>query len=718
VAFTTVISGGGGGSTVPGGANGDVQVNSGGSFGGVTLLPLAHGGTGTATPATVAGANIAVSGTFPNQTVALNGVVPIANGGTGTATPSGVIAGTNVTVSGTFPNQTVNASGTGGATTSILARDPTATDATPTYITTTTPGGTGTSYWEALGKVWYIQENTTAAAKWSLVNTTGIEYPANILPNNWTITGTGASGYTIGDTVTFSNGVVGVVTVAGATPTVTSQTSCWANPAGITQTATSGGGTGATWTAVYSGIVASYGTRRVSGCSNGNLFDAQSNVAPGAATPATANTTTFVATANGLPDIKQYGTVCGFGLNCSVSKLYDQTGGFGDATQTTFAAMPFLGPASTVGNAPALMFAIQDTRANQVPAAGQVAFNTATGAILNLPTVSFVGNNWTVVIVGRQILTQAAQQSNWISFTGGNQSPVTVASTTSTFGGKQGGSFYQTAEGPMASPAVIGMDVSGNTFTFMNDVAMTPSGSALNTTPITGGTIGGFNDEIVGVFHFNYALTNAQLGTLQAALYKAYDIQPQVLDRLLMIGDSRTSGVGSNNDQNLCRRVENFLTKPMRISCDALAGWRSDQPGTTGFSSIPSARATNNLAAIWIGVNDINVGVTPATAYANITSMVTALHATTPAFKVVCSTDIYETSFTGTKKTNMDALNALITANTAGCDAIADLKADPIIGASAGMTIPTFSADGIHPNNATYDIPAKIIATAVNTLIQ
>jgi hypothetical protein len=41
------------------------------------------------------------------------GLLPVANGGTGTATP-GLVAGTNVTVSGTWPNQTINASGSGG----------------------------------------------------------------------------------------------------------------------------------------------------------------------------------------------------------------------------------------------------------------------------------------------------------------------------------------------------------------------------------------------------------------------------------------------------------------------------------------------------------------------------------------------------------------------------------------------------------------------------
>jgi hypothetical protein len=53
------------------------------------------------------------SGTATNLTglpltTGVTGLLPVANGGTGTATPA-IVAGTNVTVSGTWPNQTINA---------------------------------------------------------------------------------------------------------------------------------------------------------------------------------------------------------------------------------------------------------------------------------------------------------------------------------------------------------------------------------------------------------------------------------------------------------------------------------------------------------------------------------------------------------------------------------------------------------------------------------
>jgi len=132
-------------------------------------LSVANGGSGTSSPGLVAGSNITITGSWPNQTI--NGVgsavsvgtslpstcsvgqlffnstasagsnlygctsantwtviggatltspLPVANGGTGTATPS-LVAGANVTVTGTWPNQTVSATagGTSGNATSI-----------------------------------------------------------------------------------------------------------------------------------------------------------------------------------------------------------------------------------------------------------------------------------------------------------------------------------------------------------------------------------------------------------------------------------------------------------------------------------------------------------------------------------------------------------------------------------------------------------------------
>jgi len=54
-----------------------------------------------------------------------SGLLEVANGGTGTATPA-LVAGTNVTITGTWPNQTVNSTSSGGSgtVTSVAATVP------------------------------------------------------------------------------------------------------------------------------------------------------------------------------------------------------------------------------------------------------------------------------------------------------------------------------------------------------------------------------------------------------------------------------------------------------------------------------------------------------------------------------------------------------------------------------------------------------------------
>lgn len=57
--------------------------------------------------------------TFP-RAVAMSVALPVSSGGTGTSTPS-LVAGTNVTITGSWPNQTISASGGGGSSTLTIS---------------------------------------------------------------------------------------------------------------------------------------------------------------------------------------------------------------------------------------------------------------------------------------------------------------------------------------------------------------------------------------------------------------------------------------------------------------------------------------------------------------------------------------------------------------------------------------------------------------------
>src|SRR5580698_4518668 len=65
--------------------------------------------------------------------------LPLASGGTGTASP-GLIQGTNVTITGSWPNQTINASGGGGGGSTLTF----GTHLTGTSYNGSSPGTLGT----------------------------------------------------------------------------------------------------------------------------------------------------------------------------------------------------------------------------------------------------------------------------------------------------------------------------------------------------------------------------------------------------------------------------------------------------------------------------------------------------------------------------------------------------------------------------------------------
>lgn len=102
-------------------------------------------GSGGTTGLTLTGGPITNAGTLT-----IGGTLGTANGGTGTASPS-LIAGSNISISGSWPNQTITASSSGGTVTSVTASAPLASSGgtTPDISFTGTlaaaNGGTGAS---------------------------------------------------------------------------------------------------------------------------------------------------------------------------------------------------------------------------------------------------------------------------------------------------------------------------------------------------------------------------------------------------------------------------------------------------------------------------------------------------------------------------------------------------------------------------------------------
>jgi len=214
-------------------------------------LPIGSGGTGqtTAAAAITALAGTQVSGRYlrsdgVNTSLAaivaadvptlnqnttgtatnVTGTVAVANGGTGTATPA-LVAGTNVTITGTWPNQTVNSSGTVTSVSATvpaflsIAGSPITTSGTLaiTYSGTALPianGGTGqTTAAAAITALagtqtsgYYLRSNGTNTALAAIVAT-------DVPTLNQNTTGTASN---VTGTVAIANGGTGQTTASAA----------------------------------------------------------------------------------------------------------------------------------------------------------------------------------------------------------------------------------------------------------------------------------------------------------------------------------------------------------------------------------------------------------------------------------------------------------------------------------------------------------------------
>lgn len=183
------------------------------------------------------------------------GVLPVANGGNGTSTPS-LVAGTNVTISGSWPNQTISASGGGGGSvTDVTATAPVVSSggATPNIsmaaATTLVSGYLTSTDWNTFNNK--LATNGSAANLTGLPLSTGVTgtlpvanggtgttTPSLVAGANVTITGTwpnqtiastgggGGGGGTVTDvSVVSANGLAGTVANSTTTPAITLSTS-------------------------------------------------------------------------------------------------------------------------------------------------------------------------------------------------------------------------------------------------------------------------------------------------------------------------------------------------------------------------------------------------------------------------------------------------------------------------------------------------------------
>ena len=219
--------------------------------------------------------------------------------------------------------------------------------------------------------------------------------------------------------------------------------------------------------------------------------------------------------------------------------------------------------------------------------------------------------------------------------------------------------------------------------------------AALTASPLVGGAIGYYKgyrfygEQLAMVFYAR------ELGTdeTQAAklwAYRQFRIAPQVVDRLIILGDSIMAGGDSDPALPWSRQMLNLLPHPYKLFNQGASGQTSaffdnNYEANTAPLFVPGG--VRNLLFIAVGSNDLSLAASAADTYSHLSGIIHK--AKTTGFGPVGIATILPRQNTplpgggAAFEKVRQALNTLITANTAGADFVLDIAADPTIGTLA-----------------------------------
>lgn len=240
--LTQINTGGGG---TPGGSPGYIQYNNSGAFGGEQFVPIANGGTGQGSPSLVAGSNVTITGTWPNQTVASSG-----GGGGLTVGTSTITGGATTKVlfdnAGVLGEYVISGSGNVCMTTSCAMTTPNL--GTPSAVTLTNGVGLPVAGLSNLGSGWSSPLTAALGSGWATALGGSLPASAPLLATNGSSQPISIS---LGQTVVINSNTLNT-TVPNRTVT-TSPTVASTDMGGVIYLNVTGGGT-VTIPAIGSGV--------------------------------------------------------------------------------------------------------------------------------------------------------------------------------------------------------------------------------------------------------------------------------------------------------------------------------------------------------------------------------------------------------------------------------------------------------------------------------
>lgn len=190
----------------------------------------------------------------------------------------------------------------------------------------------------------------------------------------------------------------------------------------------------------------------------------------------------------------------------------------------------------------------------------------------------------------------------------------------------------------------------------------------------------------------------------------------QQIDNILVFdGDSISLGVGATHGYTLADQVKHLLHADIAFYVTAVGG-RTVKECLRLFDSevqqIFKPSAFNNVIFFSAGDNDIAWGNNGRDTYNLIKEYIAYAH--DQGWHVVVSTKLQRYDWPETARAELNLLNSLVLANSAGADGIADFQGNLIMGSETGrMNHTNYTTDGVHPANAGYTILAEIAATAL-----